>query len=177
MARKIRQDLYSEHIRKLQRKSKTKSLHPENGVQSNGPCDSHCDSSTNDNNHNKQSEGKVDQGANHCSTENHPTQDVGNKSTDQNGHVNDDHENESTCQNGCVPSVSQSKSDNFHLTPLSNYLSSRNAKNVECRTGTARSSALSKEDLEKAKAAEKRLANNSYISGSMIEYKGLTELI
>nr|CAH8828620.1 unnamed protein product [Trichobilharzia regenti] len=162
LARKIRQDLYSEHIRKLQRKSKTKSLHPENGVQSNGPCDSHCDSSTNDNNHNKQSEGKVDQGANHCSTENHPTQDVGNKSTDQNGHVNDDHENESTCQNGCVPSVSQSKSDNFHLTPLSNYLSSRNAKNVECRTGTARSSALSKEDLEKAKAAEKRLAMLSY---------------
>ncbi|CAH8830990.1 unnamed protein product [Trichobilharzia szidati] len=161
LARKIRQNLYAEHIRKFQRKSKTKSLQSENSVQSNGPCDSHCNSSTNDNNHNKENEGKVDQVTNHCSTENHQTQDVRNKSTNQNGHVNGDHENKSIGQNGCVTSDSQSKSDDFHLTPLSNHLSSRNAKNVECRTGTARSSALSKEDLQKAKAAEKRSAVSS----------------
>ncbi|CAI2723441.1 unnamed protein product [Schistosoma spindalis] len=150
LARKLRQNVYAEHIRKCREKSNTRVLHSENNIISH--TDSHNDtsnSSTGDKNYsNKENEEKFEPDVNKCSNLN-ITQATQNKPENLSGDKSKDKHNSLLCSP--------------HQHSLSSHQTFKNGTNLESKTGTARNPPeISKEEMNKQKAAEKRLAMLNY---------------
>ncbi|CAH8475097.1 unnamed protein product [Schistosoma bovis] len=150
LARKLRQNVYAEHIRKCKEKSNARVLHSENNII--GCTDSHNDtsnSSPGDKNYsNKENEEKFEPDANKCSNPN-LTQATQNKSEN----LSDDKSKDKHNTLLCSP----------HQISLSSHQTFKNGTNLESKTGTARNPPeISKEEMNKQKAAEKRLAMLNY---------------
>ncbi|CAH8448995.1 unnamed protein product [Schistosoma rodhaini] len=150
LARKLRQNVYAEHIRKCKEKSNAKSLHSENNIINH--TDSHNDtsnSSTGDKNYsNKENEEKFEPSADKCSNSNlaQATQNKSENSSDD---------------------KSKDKQNSFlrspHQIAFSNHQTSKNSSNLEFKTVSARNPPeISKEEMDKQKATEKRLAMLNY---------------
>ncbi|VDP62496.1 unnamed protein product [Schistosoma curassoni] len=146
LARKLRQNVYAEHIRKCKEKSNARVLHSENNII--GCTDSHnetSNSSPGDKHYsNKENEEKFEPDANKCSNPN-LTQATQNKSEN----LSDDKSKDKHNTLLCSP----------HQISLSSHQTFKNGTNLESKTGTARNPPeISKEEMNKQKAAEKRLA-------------------
>ncbi|CAH8447704.1 unnamed protein product [Heterobilharzia americana] len=147
LAKKLRQNGYAEHIRKCQEKSIARSHHQVNNLKHINSCENGKNLTTDENNCNEENLGKNVLNMNNYSNQNQ-TEDVENKTTNQ----NDD-----------KPSDKQNKLYSSHQVSLSSHRSSKNVINSGIKVGTARSSPeMSKEELQRVKAAEKRLAMLNY---------------
>ncbi|XP_018648051.1 putative cement precursor protein 3B variant 1 [Schistosoma mansoni] len=150
LARKLRQNVYAEHIRKCKEKSNAKILHSENNIINH--TDSHNDtsnSSTGDKNYsNKENEEKFEPSADKCSNSS-LAQATQNKSEN----LSDDKSKDK--QNSFLRSP--------HQIAFSSHQTSKNSTNLESKTVSARNPPeISKEEMYKQKAAEKRLAMLNY---------------
>ncbi|RTG84638.1 uncharacterized protein DC041_0009161 [Schistosoma bovis] len=148
-----------EYRQKCKEKSNARVLHSENNII--GCTDSHNDtsnSSPGDKNYsNKENEEKFEPDANKCSNPN-LTQATQNKSEN----LSDDKSKDKHNTLLCSP----------HQISLSSHQTFKNGTNLESKTGTARNPPeISKEEMNKQKAAEKRLAENDRNLKKSNDYK------
>ncbi|CAH8444402.1 unnamed protein product [Schistosoma turkestanicum] len=150
LARKLRQNGYAEHIRRCREKSNARISRSENNIaRSTVSHNNTSNSSTSDKrNSNKENEEKFEPGVNECSNS-HLVCTTQGVSEDLNDHKSKEKHNTLLCSP--------------HQASFSGHQTFKNATNPESKTGSARNPPeLSKEEVIKQKAAEKRLAMLNY---------------